>query len=349
MVEGRTKLITNNWYSWLNLPYRQFIKQYYMKRAYPAILFHGPQGLGLNSLIWKISSWLMCSFSKNLQSCGICHSCNLMKVRNHPDFVTIESSPSIGIDIIRNLYDKIFQRSQLGRSKVIWISESDKLTESASNALLKTLEEPPDNTYFFLYSSDPSNLSAILRSRCQYWKIIPPIESEGMQWIKLQLNSHRYHHLTEANILAALRLASGAPLAAVDLLSSMYWTYRHKIYEIIRDVLNEKQDLLNLLPLLNNENVNKQIEGLCTLFLDAIKLQYDSNVFIINYDVKILVHQLSILSVEILYESFRNWLILRHLFTQVISVNRQLLLTQQLLHLKQLIDHSNKRDRKICF
>ncbi|WWO95656.1 MAG: DNA polymerase III subunit delta' C-terminal domain-containing protein [Candidatus Dasytiphilus stammeri] len=348
MVERKTRLITN-WYSWLNLPYRQLIKQYYMKRAYPAILFHGPQGLGLKSLIWKISSWLMCSFSNNLQSCGICHSCNLMKVGSHPDLISIESSPSIGIDIIRNLYDKICQRSQLGRSKVIWIEEADKLTESASNALLKTLEEPPDNTYFFLYSSDPSNLSSILRSRCQYCKIIPPIESEGMQWIKLKLNSNRYHNITEANIIAALRIASGAPLAAADLLSSMYWTYRHKIYEIIRDVLNEKQDILQLLPLLNNENVNKQIEGLCTLFLDAIKLQYASNIFIINYDFQNLVQQLSICSVEILYESFRNWLILRHLFTQVISVNRQLLLTEQLLKWKQLIDHSNKRDRKICF
>ncbi|WWO96733.1 MAG: DNA polymerase III subunit delta' C-terminal domain-containing protein [Candidatus Dasytiphilus stammeri] len=348
MVERRTRLINTNWYSWLNFPYRQLLKQYYMKRAYPAILFHGPQGLGIKSLIWKISSWLMCAFSKELQSCGICHSCNLMKVGSHPDFVTIESSPSIGIDIIRNLYDKIFQRSQLGRSKVIWIAEADQLTESASNALLKTLEEPPANTYFFLYSSDPSNLSAILRSRCQYWKIIPPIEYEGMHWIQLKLNSHRYH-LTEANIIAALRMASGAPLAAADLLSSMYWTYRKKIYEIIRDVLNDKQDILKILPLLNNENVNKQIEGFCTLFLDAIKLQYDSNVFIINYDFKNLVHQLSICSVEILYESFRNWLILRHFFTQVISVNRQLLLTEQLLKWKQLINHSNKRDRKICF
>ncbi|MEI4220163.1 MAG: DNA polymerase III subunit delta' C-terminal domain-containing protein, partial [Candidatus Dasytiphilus stammeri] len=295
------------------------------------------------------SSWLMCSFSNKLQSCGSCHSCNLMKVGSHPDLVIIESSPSIGIDIIRNLYDKICQRSQLGRSKVIWIEEADKLTESASNALLKTLEEPPDNTYFFLYSSDPSNLSAILRSRCQYWKIIPPSESEGIQWIKLNLNSNRYHNLTEANIIAALRIASGAPLAAADLLSSMYWTYRNKIYEIIRDVLNEKQDILQILPLLNNENVNKQIEGLCTLFLDAIKLQYDSNICIINYDFQNLVQQLSIFSVQILYESFRHWLILRHLFTQVISVNRQLLLTEQLLKWKQLIDHSNQRDRKICF
>ncbi|WWO96894.1 MAG: DNA polymerase III subunit delta' C-terminal domain-containing protein [Candidatus Dasytiphilus stammeri] len=334
------------WYSWLNFSYRQIIKQYYMKRSYPVILFHAPPGLGIKNLIWNISSWLMCFFSTGLKSCGICQSCNLMKMNNHPDLVTINSCSSIGIDIIRLIYNKIYQRSQLGKSKIIWIAEANKLTEEASNALLKTLEEPPDNTYFFLYSYNLSGISAILRSRCQDWQISPPRESEGIQWIKI--NFHNRSCLTDNNIIAALRICSWAPLAAIKLLQSNYWTYRAKIAVWIIDILNDQKDILEILPFFNHDNVQNQIEVFCTLFIDAIKLQYDKNVFIINYDVPNLLHQLSKLSGKILHESLKSWLILQHYFTHVKSANRKLLLIDQLLNWQQLIKSSNKR-KKICF
>jgi DNA polymerase III subunit delta' len=113
---------------------------------------------------------LLCAQPKAGIACGICKSCQLLAAKTHPDYYVLEAagkSDIIGIDVIRNVTDFCEQTPQCGDKKLIIIPESQNMNISASNALLKTLEEPPGNSYFLLTSSIPAMLPATVRSRCQ--------------------------------------------------------------------------------------------------------------------------------------------------------------------------------------
>ncbi|WWP00742.1 MAG: DNA polymerase III subunit delta' C-terminal domain-containing protein [Candidatus Dasytiphilus stammeri] len=336
MVEEKTLI---EGYPWLNHLYQKIIKQYQIARGYHALLINAADGLGLEALILKISNWLMCLYPINLNPCGNCQSCQLMRVGNHPDYyifhLEIENNP-LGIETIRNLCEKIYQRPLIARIKVICISKTEKLTEAAVNALLKTVEEPPDHTYFLLSSLETtSSLPVSLRSRCQLWQILPPDENQGLKW----LIKHMKNNNNTQNGIAALRFSGGAPSAALKLLQSNSWPIRKKLYEKISDYLTGTVDIISILPLLHNENVTKQISWLCTLLLDALKLPYSGENLIINVDFYKLVSKLAQqFSVKILQISLRYWLVCRHnIQQQVISLNRELLLMEQLLDWEKLM------------
>ncbi|WWP00186.1 MAG: DNA polymerase III subunit delta' C-terminal domain-containing protein [Candidatus Dasytiphilus stammeri] len=336
MVDNQIK---NYWYPWLNYPYQQIIKQYHIKRGHHTLLLYAPYGLGIEVLLWKISCLLMCSFTTtNFQSCGKCHSCQLMNSMNHPDLYVLDilkkEKSSVGIEDIREIYDDLYQKSKLGTAKILWILQPEKLTESAVNLLLKIVEDPPTNTWFFFYSFEKTNIPIILRSRCQAWHIISPSEIEGLKWLK---NNNGINKCPPITLIAALRLSYGAPIAALNLLKSQDWPNRKKIYdEIMKNLF--QLEIIKLLPLMNNENVAKQIEWLCTLLLDALKLKYSDKKHIINIDYYELVQRLSNnLSNEILLKILRQWCICRDHILHITSISRELLLIKHLIIWNQLM------------
>jgi DNA polymerase-3 subunit delta' len=95
---------------------------------------------------------------------------------------------------------------------VVWISDAALLTDAAANALLKTLEEPPENTWFFLACEEPARLLTTLRSRCRLHHLAPPSESYALAWLEREVN------LPQEALLTALRLCASAPAAALELL-----------------------------------------------------------------------------------------------------------------------------------
>ncbi|WWO95232.1 MAG: DNA polymerase III subunit delta' C-terminal domain-containing protein [Candidatus Dasytiphilus stammeri] len=330
-----------DWYPWLNYPYQQIIKQYYLNRGHHTLLLYAPYGLGIEVLLWKISCLLMCSFrNRNLQNCGQCQNCKLMHNMNHPDLYILDiirkEQNTLGIEEIRNLSYNLYQKSTLGTSKIIWILKPTKLTESAVNALLKIIEDPPQNTWFFLYSLEKTNIPIILRSRCQAWHILPPTELEGLNWLKTNKNKN-LKTIPSITLIAALRLSYGAPLAALNLLQSPDWQSRKNIYnEILNNFFN--LEIIKLLSLMNNENVAKQIEWLCTLLLDALKLKHNNKQNIINIDYYELVKTLAdYISTETLLITFRQWCICRDRILHITSISRELLLIKQLIIWNQLI------------
>ncbi|WWP02167.1 MAG: hypothetical protein V6017_00185 [Candidatus Dasytiphilus stammeri] len=140
-------------YPWLNDIYFKLIQQYQINRGHHALLIYTNYGLRVDVLIWKISCWLMCSASsKELFNCGYCTNCKLMQTFNHPNWYKIDIEPekkTIGIEIIRHVCDKLYHKANISKAKIIWITQTNKLTEAAINTLLKILEEPPNNTFFF--------------------------------------------------------------------------------------------------------------------------------------------------------------------------------------------------------
>ena len=86
---------------------------------------------------------------------------------------------SLGIEPIRQVIETLYAHAQQGGAKVIWLPQAEQLTEAAANALLKTLEEPPEKTYFLLGCREPSRLMATLRSRCLYWHLASRMSSSA--------------------------------------------------------------------------------------------------------------------------------------------------------------------------
>ncbi|MGJ0126382.1 DNA polymerase III subunit delta' [Pantoea sp. RHCKP32] len=316
-----------NWYPWLNQPYRHVIGQHQEDRAHHALLIQAMSGMGDEALVWGISRWLMCQQPDGLKSCGVCHGCQLMQANTHPDWYRLEAEKgksTLGIDAVRQVTEKLYHFGQQGGAKVVWLPDAAQLSEAAANALLKTLEEPPANSWFFLSSRDPSRLLATLRSRCMTLSLTPPDESQSLLWLK----KHASHD--EQMLLAALRLSAGAPGAALNLLETGPWQARQKLCDALPAAL--QHDILQLLPVLNAEDAATRIGWLLSLLLDAMKWQQNATQWLSNGDRQDVVALLAAhFPASALDNSNRAWMRCREQLLHVASVNRELLLTDQLL------------------
>ncbi|HAB74658.1 MAG TPA: DNA polymerase III subunit delta', partial [Pantoea sp.] len=268
-----------NWYPWLNQPYRYIIGQHQAGRAHHALLIQAIDGMGEEALVWGVSRWLMCQQKDGLKSCGQCHGCQLMQAQTHPDWYRLEAEKgksTLGIDAVRQVTEKLYHFAQQGGAKVVWLPDAAQLSESAANALLKTLEEPPANSWFFLGSRESSRLLATLRSRCMALSLAPPDEAQSLQWLSKQLPHE------PVALQTALRLSAGAPAAALQLLEPARWQARQNLCDALPAAL--RQDILLLLPLLNAEDVAARISWLMALLVDAIKWQQGAVRWLSNPD-----------------------------------------------------------------
>lgn len=315
------------WYPWLNHGYRQILSQHQAQRGHHALLIQALPGMGDDALIWGISRWLMCKRPDGLKSCGECHSCQLMLAATHPDWYRLEAEKgksSLGIDAVRSVTEKLYHHAQQGGAKIVWLPDAGQLTEAAANALLKTLEEPPKNTWFLLSSREPSRLLPTLRSRCLLWHVAPPAEAQSLQW----LQKHSAASLNE--LTAALRLSAGAPAAALALLDDKTWQQRQRVCEALPNAL--QGDMLSLLPALHHDDAAQRIGWLCSLLMDAVKWQQGGGQFISNVDRQTDVMRIaSLLPTSAIDASLRQWIICRDRLLNVVAVNRELLLVDQLL------------------
>lgn len=317
-----------NWYPWLNAPYRHLVRQYSAGRGHHAMLLHAAPGNGDATLLYALSRWLICQQRHGEKSCGECHSCRLMLAGNHPDYHRLapeKGKNSVGVDPIRQLIEILCRHAQQDGVKVVWISQAELLTEAAVNALLKTLEEPPANTYFLLSCHTPARLPATLRSRCFYWHLASPDERLALQWLNRQGAGDPLARVT------ALRLYDGAPIAAEQLLQPEHWQQRTALCDALGAALLSG-DMLTLLPLLNHDDVADRLHWLCALLLDAVKWQQGAESYVVNQDQQPLVRQLAgCLSSASLQQLIQQWLRCRHQILGTVGINRELLLTEQLL------------------
>ncbi|MFC3907479.1 DNA polymerase III subunit [Legionella dresdenensis] len=147
-----------------------------------AILLTGPQYENLPALAGILAASVFCK-----TGCGQCQSCTLYAIAQHPDITWLtpeKEGSSIKIDQLRELQAAIFTSPQLGPSRVIIIHPADKMNTAAANALLKILEEPPDNTYFILAAEQVNTLPATIISRCQHWRLAGNNTLENYNYLK---------------------------------------------------------------------------------------------------------------------------------------------------------------------
>lgn len=131
-----------------------------------AYLFCGPRGTGKTSVARLFAKALNCQQGQG-NICNSCTDCEAINNGSHPDVIEIDAASNSGVDEVRNLIEKVRYTPIQGKKKVYIIDEVHMMTNSAFNALLKTIEEPPDYCVFILCTTEPYKLLPTILSRCQ--------------------------------------------------------------------------------------------------------------------------------------------------------------------------------------
>ena len=189
-------------------------------RVAHAYLFAGPRGTGKTSSARILAKALNCSAPEDERPCNKCATCVAITEGRMIDLIEIDAASNNGVDDIRELRDKVGFRPSEGRYKIYIIDEVHMLSNSAFNALLKTLEEPPPHARFVLATTEPHKIPATVLSRCQrfdFRRIPAPEIASHLQHIVAAEGFGADHDA----LLAIARSAQGCMRDAVSLLDQM--------------------------------------------------------------------------------------------------------------------------------
>ena len=132
-----------------------------------AYLFVGPRGIGKTSVARILAKALNCIHGPTITPCGVCDSCREITAGNSLDVLEIDGASNNGVEQVRELRDNVRYAPAKGKYKIYIIDEVHMLTSQAFNALLKTLEEPPEHVKFIFATTEPQKVLPTILSRCQ--------------------------------------------------------------------------------------------------------------------------------------------------------------------------------------
>jgi DNA polymerase III subunit gamma/tau len=138
-------------------------------RVAHSYIFSGARGVGKTTAARILAKALNCVKGPTPEPCGECDACKEIAAGTSLDVIEIDAASNRGIDQIRELREMVRYAPAAARTKVVILDEAHMLTGEASNALLKTLEEPPDRVIFVMATTEPENLVDTIRSRSQHF------------------------------------------------------------------------------------------------------------------------------------------------------------------------------------
>ena len=186
-------------------------------RVAHAYIFSGARGVGKTTAARILAKALNCVKGPTPEPCGECDSCKEIAAGTSLDVIEIDAASNRGIDQIRELREMVRYAPAAARSKVVILDEAHMLTGEASNALLKTLEEPPDRVIFVMATTQPEDLADTIRSRSQHFhfRALTFGEISG----RLQEIAEKENLKIEPGALAVIaRMAEGSLRDALSLL-----------------------------------------------------------------------------------------------------------------------------------
>ncbi len=147
-------------------------------RLHHAYLFTGTRGVGKTTVSRILAKALNCTGADGqggvtAHPCGVCNACRDIDADRFIDYMELDAASNRGIDEIRDLIERAAYKPTVGRFKVFMIDEAHQLTRDSFNALLKTLEEPPDYLKFVLATTEPDKMLPTVLSRCLQFNLRP--------------------------------------------------------------------------------------------------------------------------------------------------------------------------------
>lgn len=254
-------------YPWLSPVYQSWHATLASGQLASATLIQAAEGLGAESLVESMARSIICA-SRDSQPCGFCHSCALLQAGHHPDLHYVrpeKPGKAISVDQIRHINRIAQESSQLAGYRLIVIDPADAMNESAANALLKTLEEPPLHCLFILVTSRIQQLLPTIISRCQRWVIPSPTPDVVQEWLQAQaIDAPGY----------ALHLCSDSPLKTQAFMQQgAIAKYRELEALFIAAVNGDVNAQLKFISLINND-LNQGLYWVWCWLTDAQKIQF---------------------------------------------------------------------------
>ncbi len=186
-------------------------------RVAHAYIFSGARGVGKTTAARILAKAMNCIEGPTPEPCGECDSCQEIAAGSSLDVIEIDAASNRGIDQIRELREMVRYAPAASRSKVVILDEAHMLTGEASNALLKTLEEPPDRVIFVMATTEPENLEDTIRSRSQHFHFRALTFNEIADRIKYITKEEKLT-IADGAVAVIARMAEGSMRDALSLL-----------------------------------------------------------------------------------------------------------------------------------
>lgn len=247
-------MISHLVFPWCQAIWKNLISTHQKNRLPHAILFFGNSGLGKSELAQQFAQYLLCSDPKKDSSpCDTCKDCILFLAKTHGDFYyfSSENNKAIGIEQIREITSEAYKKPQRNGVKVFIITDADKMSIAASNALLKTLEEPPGDSIFILTSERKRFLSPTILSRCQHFSFKIPDLKETREW----LSASGEQVFSTQDITTAMIWSLGAPLLARDILENNLATEYQSYITLLLAFFSGQESLVALSKAWNGKSL----------------------------------------------------------------------------------------------
>lgn len=276
-------------------------------------LFYGSEEIGKKTISYFLASLILCS--NKLKPCYECTNCQKLFDGHHPDFHIIEKDSDktlISIDIIRKLRINSFIKANDGVNKVFFINNAHLLSNDASNALLKILEEPSVNTFFILTTTNKQLLPETILSRCISLEIFPVDKN-----IQKDILKTKFPDKTDEEILYSCIKSNGNIGQAKLLLESSHFSkslscaklilsflHNHDEYSLLSEITKYKDDkvalsalLVNMIDILHEEmllNITNKIDDNNSISIYIEILEQYINKINSNININLIIANLTI-------------------------------------------------------
>jgi DNA polymerase-3 subunit delta' len=277
-----------------------------------SLLFAGIEGVGKKRFALELAKSFVCLAPENAEACDKCAACRRADKFNFPKpddrdahkEVIFSEFPDIGlvvpynknilVDAVRNLEKEANFRPYEAKARFFIIDDADKMNDAASNALLKTLEEPQPTTHIFLISSRPDSLLQTIRSRCQTIRFAPIGAREIQQKI---LDTEKFSPV-DAELVA--RLSAGSIGRALDFDLEKFRAKRETMLGVLQSLAGKPNHLALLKTgeemndAKNKDDYEFYLEILQTLIHDILALKHAADEkTLVNVDLKLNLQKLS--------------------------------------------------------
>jgi DNA polymerase-3 subunit gamma/tau len=230
------------------------------QRLHHAYLFTGTRGVGKTTIARILAKALNCETGITSTPCGTCSSCTEIDAGRFVDLVEVDAATNTKVDEMRQLLDNATYAPTRGRFKVYVIDEVHMLSNSAFNAMLKTLEEPPEHIKFILATTDPQKIPVTVLSRCLQFNLKQMPQSAIVEHLERVLGAEN----VPFEVPALRHIAKGAAGSMRDALSLLDQAIAHGAGRI------EEVGVREMLGTVGEDYLYTLLDGLCARDIEAL-------------------------------------------------------------------------------